>query len=426
MKNSLLHTPEGVRDIYNGECARKMALLERLEHTLRSYGYQTIQTPTFEFFDVFNREKGTLKSREMYKFFDREGNTLVLRPDITPSIARAVAKYYGDESISLRFSYTGNVFLNNSSYQGLLKESTQLGAELINDNSADGDAEMTALSIAMLRESGLTEFQLDLGHADFFRALIEESGMDEEMEEQLKDLIENKNYFGIEDLINQRQIRSELKNILMKLPQFMGSVEILKEARQLTSNERALTALTRLEKIYELLGEYGCQKYVSFDLGMISQYNYYSGVIFKGYTYGTGDAVVKGGRYDRLIGQFGKDAPSIGFATEIDRIMAALSRQKIDYSVNEHYMMMLYSPKHKMIAIALANKLRAQGENMAMIRRDDQKTLEHYLNYGKRQQFASLYHLLDNQHMKLIDLSSGLQEDITVEALLGQEVCADE
>ena len=141
MKRQLLHTPEGVRDIYNDECEKKMLLQDQLYHILRLHGYHPIQTPTFEFFDIFNRDKGSAPSNEMYKFFDRDNNTLVLRPDITPSIARCVAKYYADEEFPVRLCYTGNTYTNTLKLQGKLKEVTQIGAELINDDSsaADGD-----------------------------------------------------------------------------------------------------------------------------------------------------------------------------------------------------------------------------------------------------------------------------------------------
>ena len=104
MSKPLVHTPEGVRDIYGEEYLRKLMVEEKLHHSLRSYGYQDIQTPTFEFFDVFSREIGTTPSRELYKFFDKEGNTLVLRPDFTPSMARCAAKYFMDETLPIRFS----------------------------------------------------------------------------------------------------------------------------------------------------------------------------------------------------------------------------------------------------------------------------------------------------------------------------------
>ena len=160
MKRQLLHTPEGVRDIYNDECEKKLILQDELLKVQKQYGYHPIQTPTFEFFDTFGREIGTTPSKDLYKFFDREGNTLVLRPDITPSIARCAAMYFGEEKMPIRLCYMGNTFLNNSSYQGRLKESTQLGAELLGDSTVDADAEIIAMVIDCLKKAGLKEFLL--------------------------------------------------------------------------------------------------------------------------------------------------------------------------------------------------------------------------------------------------------------------------
>ena len=153
-----LHTPEGVRDIYNSECKKKLAVQDKLHQLLHLYGYQDIQTPTFEYFDVFRKEIGTIDSRELYKFFDREGNTLALRPDMTPSIARAVATLFETDSVPLRLCYVGNTFINRTSYQGRLKENTQLGAELIGDDSIEADAEMIAMVVDGMKQIGLSEF----------------------------------------------------------------------------------------------------------------------------------------------------------------------------------------------------------------------------------------------------------------------------
>ena len=171
MTDKLLHTPDGVRDIYSDECERKEIVQKGMKDILKLYGFRPIQTPSFEFFDIFNKERGTVPSREMYKFFDRDGNTMALRPDITPSIARCVAKYFKEDELPIRLSYVGNTFINNSSYQGKLKEMTQVGAELINDMSADADAEMIAICIECLLKAGLKEFQIDIGHADLFNGL---------------------------------------------------------------------------------------------------------------------------------------------------------------------------------------------------------------------------------------------------------------
>ena len=376
MKERLIHTPEGVRDIYNGECARKNKLSERMKGVLKSYGYRDIQTPTFEFFDIFNQDKGSLPSNQMYKFFDREGNTLVLRPDITPSIARAVSKYFHEENFSMRFSYTGNIFINNSSLQGRMKESTQMGAELIGDESIHADAEMIALAVHLLRVAGLTEFQIDVGHVGFFKGLIEECGMNEETEQTLRELIENKNYFGVEAMTDNPA--------LIRLPKLFGSQEILKEAKRLTSNEKALSAITRLERLYDLIGVYGLQKYVTFDLGMLTQYDYYTGVIFRGYTYGTGDAVVKGGRYDTLLQKFGKEAASVGLAVVVDELLNALSRQKIEVEEDVSVTMILYGDAMFPDAFKKAESLRKEGISVQMNPIKSGTDLEQYKDYARR------------------------------------------
>lgn len=396
MKERRIHTPEGVRDIYNGECARKNHLSDRMKDILKSYGYRDIQTPTFEFFDIFNQDKGSLPSNQMYKFFDREGNTLVLRPDITPSIARAVSKYFSEENFSMRFSYTGNIFINNSSLQGRMKESTQMGAELIGDDSIDADAEMIALAIHLLLAAGLTEFQIDVGHVGFFKGLIEEAGMDEEKTQELRELIENKNFFGVEAMTDNPA--------LIRLPKLFGSQDILKEAKRLTSNMKALVAITRLERLYEIIGEYGLQKYVTFDLGMLTQYDYYTGVIFRGYTYGTGDAVVKGGRYDTLLQKFGKDAASVGLAVAVDELLIALSRQKIDVDEGEPVTMILYSGSKHSEALKKAKELREKGGCVQMNRMDSEQQLEDYMAYAKRFHIADILYFNPTGEMKILEL----------------------
>lgn len=327
MKEQLLHTPEGVRDIYGSEFVRRFELQNALFDVMNSYGYQGIETPSFEFFDVFGKEVGTVPSSELYKFFDKEGNTLVLRPDITPSIARAVSKYFhGEEPI--RLCYMGHTFINYEKYQGRLKESAQLGAELMGDGSVKADVEMISLVVAALQKAGLKEFQISLGQVRFFRSLLLEADLEESVQQALQEQISNKNVFAIEELLSDQPIPEHLKNVFTALTSLSGGVEVLEEAKKLTENEKALEAVAILEDIYEGLKGCGCEKYVSFDLGMLSKYDYYTGIIFRGYTFGSGKAIVKGGRYDKLLSYFGRKLPAVGFAIMIDELMSALIRKE--------------------------------------------------------------------------------------------------
>lgn len=361
MYKQILHTPEGVRDIYNGECRRKSYVQDALRSVLHSYGYDDIETPTFEFFDVFSREVGTVPSKELYKFFDREGNTLVLRPDITPSIARAVAKYFAEEDMPVRLCYMANTFINHSDFQGRLKESTQLGAELIGDGSVEADAEMIALVVESLLRTGLTEFQVSIGHVDFFKSLLRESRFDEEMELELREFISNKNIYGVRELLQPMPIAAGLKEAFAAIPDLFGSVEILEKADACAVTEDAKRALERLRKIYDLLTCYGYEKYITFDLGVVSKYKYYTGIIFQAYTYGTGDAIAKGGRYDTLMDHFGKPAPATGFAFVVDRLMSSLSRQKIVLDTEISKTLIVYRASQAKEAIRRAMELRNQG-----------------------------------------------------------------
>lgn len=364
----ILHTPEGVRDIYNTECEQKLALQENLHSVIRSYGYRDIETPTFEFFDVFSKEVGTIPSRELYKFFDREGNTLALRPDFTPSVARAASKYFLNEDMAIRLTYLGNTFINSSSYQGRPKETTQIGGELIGDDSADADAEVIALAVQMLLASGLKEFQISLGHVGFFRALADEAGLDDQLTMELRSLISNKNAFGAEKLLSGQKISEKQKKIFCALTGLFGTEEVLDRAAALTDNPGALEAVCRLRGIFRTLQMYGVEKYISFDLGMLSRYTYYSGIVFRGYTYGTGDAVIKGGRYDGLLGHFGKDAPSVGFVAVVDQLLSALSRQKITQQISRSHCMIIYESEKQAEAIRKASELRTRGIDVELVR----------------------------------------------------------
>ena len=137
-------------------------------------------------------------------------------------------------------------------------------------------------------------------------------------------------------------------------------------AKKHVKNERSLAAIDRLEKLHAILDSYGLRQYVNFDFGMISGYTYYTGIIFKAYTYGTGEPLVKGGRYNDLLRHFGKAAPSIGFAIVVDSLLTALSRQKLQIPVEDTVEVITYKPEGRKEAIRQAQQLRSQGKNIAL------------------------------------------------------------
>ena len=391
MAMELFHTPEGVRDIYDKECARKLTVQREIGRVFHQYGYEDIETPAFEFFDIFAKERGSVTSREMFKFFDRDNNTLVLRPDMTPAIARCVGKYFMEERMPVRLCYWGKTFTNNTSYQGRLKEITQTGVELIGDDSSAADGEMIAMVIEALKAAGLKEFQVELGQVEFFKGLAEEAGMEEETQETLRTLIENKNYFGVEELVSESPMPQQLKELFLKLPELFGTLEQMRRVKGLVHNERSLKAIERLERVQEILKTYGMAEYVSYDLGMLSKYQYYTGIIFKAYTYGTVEYIVTGGRYDKLLVQFGKDVPAVGFAIVIDQLLLAISRQKIEVFTDQIDALVVYDWEVQKDGIGLAADLRKKGKRTILIKKSSELSFQEYEDWARKKGIQTLY-----------------------------------
>jgi ATP phosphoribosyltransferase regulatory subunit len=413
MKKQMLHTPEGVRDIYSLEYGKKSVLEEKLQNVFHLYGYHDIQTPTFEYFDVFGKEIGTTPVKELYKFFDREGNTLVLRPDITPSIARAAMTVFDSENLPIRLCYKGNTFVNQSSYQGRLHENTQVGAEFIGIDSVEADAEMVVMAVDSLKEVGLQEFQIHIGSVDFFESLIEETGLSAEDEARLRELISNRNYFGVEELLEQAQAKVTTKTALLVLEELIGGSEVLKEAKKIALNNKTLDAVRRLEELHGLLVSYGVDKYITYDLSMRGNYDYYTGIIFRGYTYGTGDAIVKGGRYDHLMEKFGKASPSIGFVIVVDELMNAFARQKLEIPYKLKNTLILYDENRQAEAIKLAKEFRSNGKRTELTKKRADKSLEEYISYAKQNLCVSMLYLRNTKDIEMVNLLTGTGKSVS-------------
>lgn len=361
----LLHTPEGVRDIYGDEMTDLRSISDAVCGCMKTFGFREIQTPSFEYFDVFSSERGTVPSKDMYKFIDRDGNTLVLRPDMTPQVARCAATYWRDETEPLRLYYVGNTFVDNSGYQLRLKETTQAGVELFGDDSVVADAEVVALTVECLKKAGLQKFQIEIGNAGFFRALANECELSADDEEELRRRIKNKNLFGISDFLTERKISGKTADLLLAIPELFGSEEILDRAASMTENEAALACLDRLRALSKCLKLYGVERYVSFDLGMLSKYRYYTGIIFRAITYGTGEALASGGRYDSLVAQFGRPMPAIGMSITLDTLMAALQRAELE-PMKVPSTCVVYREGAYAEAIKLANALRKEKDYVCL------------------------------------------------------------
>ena len=296
-----------------------------------------------------------------------------------------------------------------------------MGAEMINDTTTDADAEMVAMLIQSLQVSGLTEFQVEIGQVDFFNGLVEEAGFNEQETDELRTLIEQKNYFGVEEMLSAKELPKQLKQALLSMPKLFGGISQIHEAASLTDNDKALSAIYRLEKLYKILASYGLEKYITFDLGMLGKFQYYTGIIFKAYTYGSGTPIATGGRYDKLLSQFGKDAPSIGFGIYVDELLMAMSRQQIDIDTDYLGTILLYERSQKDFAIRLANVLRADS-CVTLMKKFYEKTIDDYIAYAKRSGIGGIFYIdEEGKYVEVINVLTDDRKRHLLSDLIGEE-----
>lgn len=271
---------------------------------------------------------GTLGRREdLYQFFDRKGRTLALRPDMTTPIARLAATKLSGESLPLRLCYFAPVYRHRDRKAGSASEIWQGGIELIGAASAAADAEVIALACAALSAAGLEGFKIGLGHAELVEGLFAEAGVTPEVEAELKEAMVARDLVAFEKGVSGAGLAPEKAELLLSLVHFHGGYQEALDRFAGAGNGRVARALERLGEILHLLEVIGVADRVSLDLGLVRNLGYYTGVVFEGYAPGVGSPVVGGGRYDNLLADFGGDRPAVGFALELDRMLAALERQ---------------------------------------------------------------------------------------------------
>lgn len=416
------HTPEGSQDYLFQECCAKRSLEGKFEQLFRAYGFREIETPTMEYYDVFaaDREAGSMES--MFKFFDPQGRILVLRPDMTIPIARAAATKLTEEAYPLRISYVGNAFKFIGTKADKQKESTQAGIELLGLSSVEADAEVISVAVKGLLGAGFQNFQIDIGQVAFFKGLMEEGGFSDSEVESIRVFIDKKDMIGVEQILREHDIQDGLRDLIMNLPTYFGNVEILEELAQKPLNERSRNALSYLRQVVELLYDYGCNEYVSIDLGMVQRLNYYTGVIFRGFTYGIGFPVLSGGRYDGLVGKYGSTCPSVGFSVNINHIMTALERQNVPLPEPGVELVIGYGSAGggRRTAISLAQAYRSAGKTVEL--ELTHRAGEELIQYGKSRDAKKILFVENEEQAELYSTAEGSVCVVAVKALLKEEI----
>ncbi|KKM10384.1 hypothetical protein SY88_13640 [Clostridiales bacterium PH28_bin88] len=319
----ILQVPTGVKDWLPGEARRKRELENSLADLFQRWGYQEVVTPTFEYYETLTADGGGEAGRKLHKFIDPQGRILALRPDMTTPIARLVATRLRERPAPLRLFYAANVFRFEATQAGRQREFYQAGVELLGAAGPWADAEVIALAVEALRTAGLSDFQVGIGQVEITRYLLEQLELPEEAALEIKEALSRKDLVGLEVILEESGVSSADRQRVTTLCSLHGDRQALGQARQLVRDERLRTALDNLAEVWEALEAYGVTDRVFFDLGILRDFDYYTGIVFEGYATGIGFPVCGGGRYDRLLSRFNYSCPATGFALGLERVLLA-------------------------------------------------------------------------------------------------------
>lgn len=349
--------PLGMRDILPDSLAKQRHLERALRQCIEPWGYEEISTPSLEYYDTVGAASATLTDR-MFRLLDKQGHTVVLRPDMTAPIARVVSSLYKDVPLPIRLFYQANVFRAQEKEAGRNAEFFQTGIELIGDASVDADAEAIALAVFCLRAAGVETFRIAIGHVDFVDGLLEEWIVDESIRNQFRQHLAERDFVGFRQLLSTLDLSPGAKERLEALLRLRGGKGKIEEARKLTENGKARRAVETVASLWESLEAYGVTDDLLLDFNLIINLNYYTGVVFEGYAADLGSPLLGGGRYDHLLAQFGRPAHATGFAIKMDRLLQVTPAVETE---PRNRVLLCYTEDKRTEALAEAQLLREDG-----------------------------------------------------------------
>jgi len=365
-KPKVFEKPVGVTD-YLPEAVERLRRIEsNVMACMRRWGYREIMTPTLEFYDTVGVASAT-SDKKLFKLLDRWGTTLVMRSDMTAPIARVVSSLLRDEPLPIRLAYHANVFRAIEEEAGRNSEFFQTGVELVGDASAEADAEAIALSIACLKAAGVRKFRVAIGHVGFLHGLFDETLPGQvEAQEALKNHLLRRDYVGYREALRALDVPEAVRRELEGILRLRGGQEVCEQALALSGSPTAQAAIRHLCDVWAVLSAYEAVSDVLIDLTMTGDFNYYTGLTFEGYASDLGFPVLSGGRYDNLLGQFGRPAPATGFSLKTNRILEYVAANGAGDAGAAPRVLVAYATAKREEALRHASELRARGDGAAV------------------------------------------------------------
>jgi ATP phosphoribosyltransferase, regulatory subunit len=312
--------PPGTQ-ILLGRAARRRRALERtICSVFEGWSYEEIVPPIFDYYDVFIKGMGTGLEEQIYRFIDRDGNILALRPEFTSLVAKTVVTRLNKATRPIRLYYSGEVLRFEKPRGGRQREFAQIGIEHFGSTGKSSDVEILLIAVEVFERLGIPDFQINLGSVDFFGGIMDRISLPEGQMREIKEVLSLKDQSGLEALLDRLSLEQRRKDILRAIPHLTGGRDVIKEARGLIRNERSIQALDHLEEIYGVFEKLNLARHLTIDLGEIQGFDYYTGILFRAYVPQLGFEVANGGRYDGLTATFGDDLPAVGFSFSLDRL----------------------------------------------------------------------------------------------------------
>jgi ATP phosphoribosyltransferase regulatory subunit len=313
--------PSGTRDVLPDEMRELRALTDRIHAVFDAAGYGEIYTPALEYERTFARAD-IGGARPAYRVFDEHGSVLVLRPDMTVPIARVVATRYAQAEPPLRFCYVAHAYRGVRPQRGQSRELLQAGVELIGSPGSQGTAEVLAVLCATLDAAGLQNYRVGLGDAALYPSLLDTFGVDADAQELILTELAAGDFVGADHAVHSLGLAEADAELLLRLARTRGGPEVLEN-----DSEALHDALSGLRDVHDRVSPEIASRII-FDLGLVRNLGYYTGAVFQVYDPAYGVPLGSGGRYDELLGSFGRPLPAVGFALNVERVHIALTGEE--------------------------------------------------------------------------------------------------
>ncbi|WP_246027727.1 ATP phosphoribosyltransferase regulatory subunit [Lysinibacillus antri] len=358
MSLKMFEKPLGMRDTFPITYEKIETVRKTGREFLRSRGYDFIQTPSLEYFDTVGKASA-IYNASLFKLVDSQGNTLVLRPDMTTPIARVATSKLLKEKIPLRLAYFANVFRAQQTEGGRPAEFGQMGIEVIGDSTVFADAEVIITAITLIQSFGIESFKITIGHAGVLNCILKDYTESDLQANTLRKLLVDRNYVGFEEAVESFHLPKTKSDALL---QFIDEATNFVSIEEIEKYVRKNDALEYMQQLIELINVADLSKYVALDFTLSSHMNYYTGMLFEVFAEGSGFALGNGGRYDGLLHHFGSEVGATGFGIRIDRLLEVLPAEEMQ----DETVAVIFHEQDYLQALTIANRFREEGKRVTL------------------------------------------------------------